>query len=54
MRETWFVAERTPTDHLVFRYEYADGLRALGIELNGDRLWHRERGELGFAKPPKW
>jgi hypothetical protein len=54
VRETRFVAESTPADQLVFRYEYASGLRALGVNLDGDRLWHRERGELGFAKPPKW
>ena len=54
VRETWFVAAATPGDHLVFRYEYASSLRALGIDLDGDRLWDRERGELGFAKPPKW
>jgi hypothetical protein len=54
VQETWFVAASAPSDHLVFRYEYATGLRALGIELNGERLWNRERGELGFAQPPKW
>jgi hypothetical protein len=54
VRETWFVAAATPADHLVFRYEYAPGLRALGINLDGDRLRDRERGELGFAKPPRW
>jgi len=54
VRETWFEAASSPSDHLVFRYEYATSLRALGIRLDGDRLWDRERGELGFAKPPKW
>ena len=54
VRETSFVASATPADHLVFRYEYASSLRALGISLDGDRLRDRERGELGFAKPPKW
>jgi len=53
VRETRFVAAATPGDHLVFRYEYASSLRALGIRLDGDRLQDRERGELGFAKPPK-
>ncbi len=53
VRETSFVAAATPGDHLVFRYEYASSLRALGIALDGDRLRDRERGELGFAKPPK-
>jgi hypothetical protein len=54
VRETWFAAADAPTDHLVFRYEYASGLRALGIDLEGGRLQDRERGELGFAKPPRW
>jgi len=54
VRETSFVAAATAGDHLVFRYEYASSLRALGIALDGDRLRNRERGELGFAKPPKW
>jgi hypothetical protein len=54
VQETWFVAAAAPSDQLVFRYEYATGLRALGIDLNGERLWNRERGELGFAQPPKW
>ena len=54
VRETSFVATATAGDHLVFRYEYASSLLALGIALDGDRLRNRERGELGFAKPPKW
>ena len=54
VRETSFVAASSPADHLVFRYEYASSLRALGIRLDGDRLRDRERGELGFARPPKW
>ncbi len=54
VRETSFVAAATAGDHLVFRYEYASSLRALGIALDGDRLRDREHGELGFAKPPKW
>jgi hypothetical protein len=54
VRETSFVAAATAGDHLVFRYEYASSLRALGIALDGDRLRNRERGELGFARPPKW
>jgi hypothetical protein len=54
VQETWFVAAAAPSDHLVFRYEYANGLSALGIDLRGDRLWNRERGELGFAQPPRW
>jgi len=52
--ETWFVAAATPADRLVFRYEYASGLLALGIHPEGRRLEQRERGELGFAPPPRW
>ncbi len=52
--ETWFVAAARPGDRLVFRYEYASGLVALGIHPEGRRLEQRERGELGFAPPPKW
>jgi hypothetical protein len=56
VRRVWFVPEPIATDQLVFRYEYASGLRALGIEPRSsrDRLWERERGELGFAQPPRW
>jgi hypothetical protein len=49
-----FTAERRATDTLVFRYEYAGGLRALGIFPDRDRLRDRDNGELGFAKPPRW
>lgn len=52
--ETWFVAAARPTDRLVFRYEYAPGLAALGIRPESRRLEQRERGQLGFARPPKW
>jgi hypothetical protein len=54
---TWFVPERNATDRFILRYEYASGLKALGIEpvrQNRDRLWERERGDLGFAQPPRW
>jgi hypothetical protein len=54
VQETSFVADGPARDHLVFRYEYAGALRALGIDLGGDRLMGRERGELGFAQPPRW
>jgi hypothetical protein len=56
VRRTTFVAEAHATDHIVLRYEYAKGLRALGITpwQGRDRLWDRERGELGFAQPPRW
>ena len=57
VQRTRFVAESRATDHLVLRYEYASGLRALGITPrpwnNGrDRIWERERG--GFAVNPRW
>ena len=56
VRRVWFVPEQRAADHLVFRYEYAAGLRALGIVPRNqrDRLWEREHGELGFAPPPRW
>ena len=53
VREVDFQPVRRPTDHLVMRYEYASGLRALGIFPRGNRIWERERGELGFAQPPR-
>ncbi len=49
-----FDPERRATDQLILRYEYASGLRALGIFPDRDRLRDRDRGELGFAKPPMW
>ncbi|MBI1797677.1 MAG: hypothetical protein HY076_03235 [Candidatus Eisenbacteria bacterium] len=56
VRQVWFVPEWRATDQLVFRYEYADGLRALGIEPyeRRFRVFERDRGELGFAQPPRW
>jgi hypothetical protein len=55
VQQTEFRAEARPSDQIVLRYEYANGLRALGIfPRRGDRTWERERGELGFAKPPGW
>jgi hypothetical protein len=51
---TEFTAERTPTDQIILRYEYASGLAALGITPRGNRTIERERGELGFAAPPRW
>jgi hypothetical protein len=56
VHKVWFVPEYRATDQLVLRYEYASGLRALGIfphQLR-DRVQERERGELGFAQPPRW
>lgn len=51
---TQFSPQRNATDHLIVRYEYASGLRALGIEVRRNRVHDRDRGELGFAKPPRW
>ncbi len=57
VRRVTFEPEKRAADHLVFRYEYASGLRALGIiPVTGPwrvRLGDRD-GNLGFAKPPKW
>lgn len=53
VRRVEFHAVTRPMDHLVFRYEYASGLRALGIVPNRDRLGERD-GQMGFAKPPRW
>jgi hypothetical protein len=51
-----FTPERTATDQIVFRYEYARGLAALGIHTGGrDRLRDRDGGGLvGFARAPRW
>lgn len=55
VRRVDFIAERRATDHIVLRYEYASGLRALGIfPPRRGRVWERDSGHLGFAKPPKW
>ncbi len=56
VRQVAFTAERVATDQHVLRYEYASGLRALGIFPNRDRdrLRDRDNGTLGFAQPPKW
>lgn len=54
VQRTWFQAERRPADQISLRYEYASGLRALGIFPGQSRLWDREDGRLGFAKPPRW
>lgn len=58
VQRTEFRAERTATDRIIVRYEYASALRALGIEPErGNRYWERDRlrerdGNVGFAKPP--
>lgn len=57
VRRVQFEPERNATDRLIFRYEYASGLRALGIvpvrNDRRDRL-HERDGDLGFARPPRW
>jgi hypothetical protein len=50
---TQFLAAASPTDRIVLRYEYESGLRALGIVPRQRRVFERERGELGFAQPPR-
>jgi len=54
VQRTVFLAAYSATDRIVLRYEYESGLRALGIYPYRDRTWRRERGELSFAKPPRW
>ncbi len=56
VREVTYIAQSRPSDRIVLRYEYADGRRALGIEpaRGPDRPGQRDRGELGFAQPPRW
>ena len=55
-RTTWFDPQPYACDQLVLRYEYARGLADLGIfqEPERQRLSERDRGELGFAQPPRW
>jgi hypothetical protein len=55
VNRTVFTAEAYPMDRITLRYEYASGLRALGIHVGDrNRVWERERGQLGFAQPPRW
>ena len=56
VNRTQFLAEASPVDRITLRYEYASGLRALGIRIRSgrERLWERENGDLGFAQPPRW
>lgn len=53
---TSFRPQASPVDQIVLRYEYARGLAELGIHVRrgGGRTWERDRGELGFARPPQW
>ena len=54
VQQTHFEPQKWAADRIAMRYEYASGLRALGINLRRARVFERERGELGFAKPPRW
>ncbi len=56
VRKVWFQPESVATDQLILRYEYESGLRALGIfpQAWRNRTWERERGEVGYAQPPRW
>jgi hypothetical protein len=53
-----FTPEPRPAEIVTLRYEYASGLRALGILPSRppyrDRLDERERGQWGYARPPQW
>ncbi|HEY6193888.1 MAG TPA: hypothetical protein VI504_02510 [Candidatus Eisenbacteria bacterium] len=55
VQRTQFTPDPVAVDHLIFRYEYASGLQALGIlpaRRFRDRLGERD-GEMGFARPPR-
>jgi hypothetical protein len=53
-----FDPESEPSGRATLRYEYRPALIALGVlppyVIPRDRLWQRERGEPGFAQPPRW
>ncbi len=53
VQQTSFEPQRWAADQMSLRYEYASGLQALGINLRRPRVFERERGELGFAQPPR-
>lgn len=54
VERTVFLAAASCTDQLIFRYEYASGLTALGIFPRESRVFARDNGSLGFARPPQW
>jgi hypothetical protein len=54
VREVEFAPAANCSDHIVLRYEYANGLVALGILPEINRLRERDRGELSFARPPRY
>jgi hypothetical protein len=51
-----FDPEASPAECVTLRYEYRDALVALGVlpqpAGSDDRLWERDRGAGGFARPP--
>jgi hypothetical protein len=53
-----FVPETAPAERTSLRYEHRSGLVALGVlpphPHRRDRLWERDRGDAGFARPPLW
>ena len=49
-----FTPESVPAEQVTVRYEYRAALVALGILPDYARLYERERGERGFAKPPRY
>lgn len=52
-----FEPEGAPSQTQALRYEYRSALLSLGVLPRPDeraRLRQRERGEDGFAKPPRW
>jgi hypothetical protein len=56
VRAVEFTPERFACTQVVLRYEYRQGLVALGIlPLRPliDRVFERDNGELGFAQPPR-
>lgn len=53
-----FQPEHEPAERMTLRYEYRQALVALGVfpapHTRHDRLSQRDRGEGGFALPPRW
>jgi len=56
VQQTSFEPDQWAADQLMLRYEYAAGLRALGIAPRQarNRVYERDRGQYGFAQPPRW
>jgi hypothetical protein len=54
--EVQFDPQPQPAERVTLRYEYRRALQALGIDFGhhaSERLWERERGVEGFARPPE-